>query len=67
MNALRRVIKFLGPYKRDAIVSIILQTLAVGVGLLIPRLVQVIIDQGVTPKNIQIILNTSIILPICML
>ncbi|MCK4953694.1 ABC transporter ATP-binding protein, partial [Candidatus Bathyarchaeota archaeon] len=62
MNALRRVIKFLGPYKRDAIVSIILQTLAVGVGLLIPRLVQVIIDQGVTPKNIQIILNTSIIM-----
>jgi ATP-binding cassette subfamily B protein len=62
MNALMRVLKFLKPYTRDAVLAMILLALGVGVDLLIPRFVQVIIDQGVTGKNMGIILQTSLIM-----
>ena len=62
MYALFRTVKFLKPYKRNAILAMVLLTLVVLVDLSIPRFVQVIIDQGVTPRNMQVILNTSLIM-----
>ena len=62
MSALTRIIKFVKPYKRDAILAMLFLVLVAGVDLSIPRLVQVIIDQGVTPKNMEVIFNTSIIM-----
>lgn len=62
MYPLFRTVKFLRPYKRDAILAMVLLTFVVLVDLSIPRLVQVIIDQGVTPRNMQVLLNTSLIM-----
>lgn len=62
MYALFRTVKFTKPYKRDAILAMVLLTLVVLVDLSIPRLVQVIIDQGVTPRNVEVLLNTSLIM-----
>lgn len=62
MSALTRVLTFLKPYKRDAILAMVLLALVVGVDLYIPRLLQVIIDQGVAKKNMEVILNISLIM-----
>jgi len=62
MSALTLVLKYLKPYKRDAVLAVVLLTLVVGVDLYIPRLVQVIIDQGVANKNMEVILNTSLLM-----
>lgn len=62
MNAITRVLRCLRPYKMDAVLAVVLLTLVVGVDLYIPRLVQVIIDQGVANKNMEVILNTSLIM-----
>ena len=62
MSALRRVLKFLHPHKRDAILTIVLTIFVVGADLTIPRLVQVIIDQSIAQKNIQVIFSTSFIM-----
>jgi len=62
MTALTRMIQFLKPYRRDAALAIVLLALVAGVDLSIPRLLQVIIDEGVAPKNMEVILNTSLIM-----
>jgi len=62
MNALIRIIRFLKPYKKDAVLAMVLLALVVGVDLYIPRLIQVIIDQGVATKKMEVILNTSLIM-----
>jgi len=62
MSAITRTISFLKPYKRDAILAIVLLTLVVGVDLSIPLLVQVIIDQGIATQNLTVIVNTSLIM-----
>jgi ATP-binding cassette subfamily B multidrug efflux pump len=62
MSALTRMMEFLKPYRRDAVLAIVLLALVVGLDLSIPRLLQVIIDEGVTPKNMEVIINTSLIM-----
>jgi ATP-binding cassette subfamily B protein len=62
MSALLRVTKFLKPYLRNAFIAMTLLSLVVGVDLLIPRLVQIIIDQGIATQNMQTILNISLIM-----
>jgi ATP-binding cassette subfamily B multidrug efflux pump len=62
MSALTRVLKFLKPYTRDAVLAMALLALVVGVDLSIPRFVQVIIDQGIASKNMAVIFQTSLIM-----
>lgn len=62
MSALLRVFKFLKPYTRDAVVAMALLALVVGTDLSIPRLVQVIIDQGVAAKDLSVVFQTSLIM-----
>jgi ATP-binding cassette subfamily B protein len=62
MSALIRVLKFLKPYTRDAVLAMALLALGVGADLSIPRFVQVLIDQGVVGKNMTVILQTSLIM-----
>ena len=62
MNSLVRVLKFLKPYRRGAVLAMTLLIFVVGVDLSIPRLVQVIIDQGVAPQKMEVIINTSLVM-----
>ena len=60
MSAIIKVLKFLKPYTRDAILAMVLLALGVGADLSIPRFVQILIDQGVIGNNMTIIFQTSL-------
>jgi len=62
MSALTRVMKFLKPYKWEVFSAMILLALTVCVDLYIPLLVKITIDQGVAMKNMEVIVNTSLIM-----
>lgn len=60
MSAIIKVLKFLKPYTRDAILAMVLLALGVGADLSIPRFIQILIDQGVIGNNMTIIFQTSL-------
>jgi len=62
MNDLRRVLSYAKPYKKEIISAMILLGLVVAADLSIPRLVQVIIDEGVANKDMTKIINTSLLM-----
>jgi ATP-binding cassette subfamily B multidrug efflux pump len=62
MAHLKKLIPFIKPYWKRSVLALILLTLVVVLELAIPRLIQKIIDQGITPKNTQVVINTTIIM-----
>jgi len=62
MSDLRRVLRYLSPYKKEAVIATILLGFVVVVDLSIPRLVQVIIDDGVAQGDMSIIVRTSLLM-----
>jgi ATP-binding cassette subfamily B protein len=62
MNDLRRILNYLKPYAKDAILATILLAMVVVADLSIPRLVQVIVDEGVIEKDAGVILRTSFLM-----
>ncbi|RLI45927.1 ABC transporter ATP-binding protein [Candidatus Bathyarchaeota archaeon] len=56
------MLQYVKPYRRDAVLAMILLALVVVVDLSIPQFVQVLIDQGIAGKDMGVILNTSIIM-----
>lgn len=62
MNDLRRILRYGAPYKREAALAVVLLSLVVVTDLSIPRLVQVIIDEGVANKDMGVILRTSLLM-----
>jgi len=62
MNDLRRILRYVSPYKREAALAVVLLGLVVVTDLSIPRLVQVIIDDGVANKDMDVVVRTSILM-----
>jgi len=62
MSDLRRVLGYAKPYKKDIIAAIILLGLVVAADLSIPRLVQVLIDDGVANQDMAKVFTTSILM-----
>ena len=62
MKSLRRMIRFVEPYKKEAILAMLLLTGVAVTDLLPPRLTQTIIDQGVAQHDMSVILNTSLLM-----
>jgi ATP-binding cassette, subfamily B, multidrug efflux pump len=62
MKEIRKLFHFIKPYGWYAVLSLILLTLVLFIDLAIPRLIQVIIDQGVSKNNMQVVLKTSAIM-----
>lgn len=62
MSELRRAFGYLRPYTKEAILAIILLSLVVATELAIPRLVQVIIDEGVVKRDMPVIVRTSLLM-----
>ena len=62
MSDLTRVLKYAKPYTKEIISAIILLGLVVAADLSIPRLVQVIIDDGVANQDMAKIINTSLLM-----
>ena len=59
MSDLRRVLRYAKPYSRDIIAAVVLLGLVVVADLSIPRLVQVLIDDGVANQDMNKVFTTS--------
>jgi ATP-binding cassette subfamily B multidrug efflux pump len=59
-NPLIRVLQFINPYRKIALASIGMLTLAVLAELIVPRLLQRIIDEGIVRKDLWIIGTTAL-------
>ncbi len=62
MQDIQKLLPFIRPYWRRAVVALILLTSLVFMDLSIPRLIQRIIDQGINQHNQQLVIQTSIIM-----
>jgi len=62
LSELLRTVKYLKPYQRDAALAVIFLGLVVATDLAIPRLVQTIIDEGVSKQDIAVITQTSLLM-----
>ena len=62
MKDIVKLISFVKPYWKRAVVALVLLTSLVFMDLAIPRLIQRIIDQGITQKNQQVVLQTAVLM-----
>ena len=62
MSELRRISKYAKPYRKEIVLAVILLGLVVVADLSIPRLIQVIIDQGVANQDMDKIVSTSLLM-----
>jgi ATP-binding cassette subfamily B multidrug efflux pump len=65
MNQIYKLLHFVRPYWKRSVVALILLTSLVFFDLSIPRLIQRIIDQGITAHNQQVVVQTAILM-ICI-
>lgn len=62
MHPILRILHFVKPYKKLAVLALVLLTSLVFMDLAIPRLIQRIIDQGIKGKNLSVVIHTSILM-----
>jgi ATP-binding cassette subfamily B multidrug efflux pump len=62
MKSLRRILGFVKPYQKQAILALVILLAMVLSDLLIPRLTQTIIDEGIGKKNMQVIVVTALLM-----
>ena len=62
MKSLKRVFRFVRPYRWQALLAMLLITGMVVVDLAIPRLTQVVIDDGVAVRDMGVIVRTSLLM-----
>ncbi len=62
MRSILRLYRFVKPYRRQAVVALILLLGMVGGDLLVPRLTQRIIDQGITAGDLHVVLTTALLM-----
>lgn len=62
MNDLRKLFRFVRPYKRLALFALVMLLAMVGLDLAIPRLIEQLIDKGIKAKDMGVVLWTSAIM-----
>ncbi len=62
MYEVKRILHFVKPYRKLALISLVMLLIMVVSDLSIPRLVERIIDQGIRQNNLQVVLQTSAIM-----
>jgi ATP-binding cassette subfamily B multidrug efflux pump len=62
MHETRKLLNFVKPYWKRAVMALVLLTSMVFLDLSIPRLIQRIIDQGINQQNQQVVIQTSIVM-----
>ena len=60
MTYIRKLLSFVKPYWRRSLVSLVLLIAVIFMDLAIPRLIQRIIDQGITPNDMQVVISTTL-------
>lgn len=59
MSPIRRILSYLGPYRRLSIYAILMLVASVAVELMIPQMIRRIIDEGIAPRDMNVILATT--------
>ena len=62
MNHIQKLLHFVKPYWRRSLVALVLLVAVVLMDLSLPRLIQRIIDQGINGGNVQVVINTTLIM-----
>lgn len=62
MKNVQKLLHFVKPYWRRSLVALLLLIAVVLMDLALPRLIQRIIDQGINGGNVQVVINTTIIM-----
>ena len=62
MKHIFKLLTFLRPYWKNSVAALILLTSLVFLDLSIPRLIQRIIDQGITAHNQQVVIQTAVLM-----
>ncbi len=62
MTHIKKLLHFVKPYWKWSVVSLFLLTAVVLMDLAIPRLIQRVIDQGINQKDMQVVINTTILM-----
>jgi len=62
MRPLRKLLAFVGPYRRRAVLALVLLASLVVLDLAIPRLIQRIIDQGINAQDQQVVVRTGLLM-----
>jgi ATP-binding cassette subfamily B protein len=62
MKHLRKILPFAAPYWHRSVLALFLLVSVVLMDLAIPRLIERIIDQGIAGDNLQLVLNTTLIM-----
>jgi ATP-binding cassette subfamily B protein len=62
MDHIRKLLPYVKPYWRRGLAALVLLIAVVLVDLTIPRLIERIIDQGISARNIQVVVSTTIIM-----
>lgn len=62
MSFLRRMNRFITPYRTTALLALVMLIGTVLLDLAIPRLIQVVIDQGVVQRNLNVIRNLTLLM-----
>jgi len=62
MKHLQKLLKYVNPYRKEAVLAFILLTIMVLLDLSIPRLIEQIIDQGIKLNNMTVVLQTSLLM-----
>ncbi|HLH72649.1 MAG TPA: ABC transporter ATP-binding protein, partial [Chloroflexota bacterium] len=65
MRATRRLAIFLRPYRSWAILAPLLMVLEVTMDLTQPRLLQQIVDQGISQSNMAVVIQTGLLMVGC--
>ena len=62
MTHIRKLLFFVKPYWKRSLVSLVLLITVIFMDLSIPRLIQRIIDQGITANDMQVVISTTLIM-----
>ena len=62
MKSLKYLMQYLKPYWKPAALALVALTLVVGMDLMIPRLTQTIIDEGIGQNNMQVVVQTALLM-----
>jgi ATP-binding cassette, subfamily B, multidrug efflux pump len=60
MTHIRKLLSFVKPYWKRSLVSLVLLIAVILMDLAIPRLIQRIIDQGITANDMQVVISTTV-------
>lgn len=62
MKHIRKLFRFIKPYWKWSVLSLILLTFVVLIDLAIPRLIQRVIDQGINQKDMQVVATSTVMM-----